>query len=82
MSAGGEARCIPVGWWGDPEAPAVLFCLGDPTAVNRHPTVALIGTRSPTRYGIGVAAQFGADLGGSRGERRLWARARYRRRGA
>jgi len=47
---------------GDPDAPAVLFCLGNPAAVNRHPTVALVGTRSPTRYGIGVAAQFGADL--------------------
>jgi DNA processing protein len=47
---------------GDPEAPPVLFCLGDPTAIERHPTVALVGTRSPTRYGIGVAAQFGADL--------------------
>jgi DNA processing protein len=46
----------------DPSAPAVLFCLGDSTAVSRHPTVALVGTRSPTRYGIGVAAQFGADL--------------------
>jgi DNA processing protein len=47
---------------GDPEAPAVLFCQGDPAAVSAHPTVALVGTRSPTRYGIGVAAQFGADL--------------------
>jgi DNA processing protein len=47
---------------GDPQAPPVLFCLGDPTAIERHPTVALVGTRSPTRYGIGVAAQFGADL--------------------
>jgi DNA processing protein len=47
---------------GDPEAPAVLFWLGEPTVANRHPTVALVGTRSPTRYGIGVAAQFGADL--------------------
>jgi DNA processing protein len=47
---------------GDPEAPPVLFCLGDPTAVTAYPTVALVGTRSPTRYGIGVAAQFGADL--------------------
>jgi DNA processing protein len=47
---------------GDPDAPAVLFCLGDPAAVNAHPTVGLVGTRSPTRYGIGVAAQFGADL--------------------
>src|SRR6202044_2689526 len=47
---------------GDQDAPAVLFCLGAPAAVNRYPTVALVGTRSPTRYGIGVAAQFGADL--------------------
>jgi DNA processing protein len=47
---------------GDPEAPPVLFCQGDPTTLDRHPTVALVGTRSPTRYGIGVAAQFGADL--------------------
>jgi DNA processing protein len=47
---------------GDPEAPPVLFCLGDPTTLDRHPTAALVGTRSPTRYGIGVAAQFGADL--------------------
>ncbi len=46
----------------DPDAPAVLFCQGDPEAVHSHPTVALVGTRSPTRYGIGVAAQFGADL--------------------
>jgi DNA processing protein len=46
----------------DPEAPAVLFCVGDPATSDRHPTVALVGTRSPTRYGIGVAAQFGADL--------------------
>ena len=46
----------------DPQAPAVLFCLGDPAALGRAPTVALVGTRAPTRYGIGVAAQFGADL--------------------
>jgi DNA processing protein len=46
----------------DPGAPAVLFCQGDPEVVDRYPTVALVGTRSPTRYGIGVAAQFGADL--------------------
>jgi DNA processing protein len=47
---------------GDPEAPAVLFCQGDPAVINRNPTVAIVGTRSPTRYGIGVAAQFAADL--------------------
>ncbi len=46
----------------DPEAPALLFCLGDPAALDMAPTVALVGTRAPTRYGIGVAAQFGADL--------------------
>jgi DNA processing protein len=47
---------------GDPDAPAVLFCRGNPDALSQWPTVALVGTRSPTRYGIGVAAQFGADL--------------------
>jgi DNA processing protein len=47
---------------GDPEAPAVLFCRGNPTVINQQATVALVGTRSPTRYGIGVAAQLGADL--------------------
>ena len=67
-----EEKGIEVCWRGspgyparlenDPDAPAVLFCQGDPTAVSTHPTVALVGTRSPTRYGIGVAAQFGADL--------------------
>ena len=67
-----EEKGIEVCWHGgpgyparlenDPDAPAVLFCQGDPAAVSTHPTVALVGTRSPTRYGIGVAAQFGADL--------------------
>jgi DNA processing protein len=50
---------------GDPQAPAVLFCRGDPAALDAAPTVALVGTRAPTRYGIGVAAQLGADLSGS-----------------
>jgi len=45
-----------------PGAPALLFCLGDPSVLNSAPTVALVGTRAPTRYGIGVAAQLGADL--------------------
>ncbi len=49
----------------DPQAPALLFCLGDPAALDMAPTVALVGTRAPTRYGIGVAAQFGADLSAS-----------------
>jgi DNA processing protein len=46
----------------DPQAPVLLFCLGDPGVLGETPTVALVGTRAPTRYGIGVAAQFGADL--------------------
>ena len=46
----------------DPQGPAVLFCLGDPSALRANATVALVGTRAPTRYGIGVAAQLGADL--------------------
>jgi DNA processing protein len=46
----------------DPQAPALLFCLGNPAVLRDTPTVALIGTRAPTRYGIGVAAQLGADL--------------------
>jgi DNA processing protein len=46
----------------DPMAPPLLFCKGDPNVLNRVPTVALVGTRAPTRYGVGVAAQLGADL--------------------
>jgi len=46
----------------DPQRPALLFCLGDPATLNGAPTVALVGTRAPTRYGIGVAAQLAADL--------------------
>jgi DNA processing protein len=45
-----------------PGAPAILFCLGNAAALDGAPTVALVGTRAPTRYGIGVAAQLGADL--------------------
>ena len=46
----------------DPEAPAVLFSLGDPTVLDSAGRVAIVGTRSATRYGLGVAAQLGADL--------------------
>jgi len=52
----------PVRLADDPQAPVLLFCLGDPVVLGAAPTVALVGTRAPTRYGIGVAAQFGADL--------------------
>ncbi|HEX3946694.1 MAG TPA: DNA-processing protein DprA [Acidimicrobiales bacterium] len=46
----------------DPEAPAVLFAVGDLGLLDRFPRVAVVGTRSATRYGLGVAAQIGADL--------------------
>jgi DNA processing protein len=46
----------------DPSGFPLLFCKGDPGVLNRTPTVALVGTRAPTRYGIGIAAQLGADL--------------------
>lgn len=57
----GDAR-YPESLAADPGAPAVLFALGDPTVVDRYPRVAVVGTRSATRYGLGVAAQLGADL--------------------
>ncbi|MHB8219195.1 MAG: DNA-processing protein DprA [Acidimicrobiales bacterium] len=47
---------------GDGEAPAVLFILGDVGVVDRYPRAAVVGTRSATRYGLGVAAHLGADL--------------------
>lgn len=46
----------------DPQAPAVLFSLGAPMVLDAAPRVAIVGTRSATRYGLGVAAQLGADL--------------------
>ncbi|MHB1485956.1 MAG: DNA-processing protein DprA [Acidimicrobiales bacterium] len=45
----------------DPQAPAVLFCLGEESALNAR-RIAIVGTRSCTRYGAGVAADFGAGL--------------------
>jgi DNA processing protein len=45
-----------------PKAPAVVFCRGSIGVMSDRPTAAIIGTRSPTRYGVGVAAQLGAEL--------------------
>lgn len=50
----------------DPAAPPVLFFRGDPAALERHPRVAVVGTRRATRYGLGVAAQLGAELSTSK----------------
>jgi DNA processing protein len=46
-------------------APPVLFSSGDPSPVDAFPTVAIVGTRTCTRYGLGVAAQLGAELAAS-----------------
>ncbi|HLI43295.1 MAG TPA: DNA-processing protein DprA [Acidimicrobiales bacterium] len=46
---------------GDDEAPEVLFAHGDLGAA-RGPTVAVVGTRRATGYGIEVASELGADL--------------------
>lgn len=47
---------------GDPGAPAVLFALGDPSVIEERPRVAIVGTRSPTPYGLNVASDIAADL--------------------
>ena len=55
-------RGYPAALAGDVEAPAVLFAIGDPLVLDRHPRVAIVGTRSATRYGLGIAADLGAEL--------------------
>jgi DNA processing protein len=57
----GTAR-YPRGLEADPGAPAVLFALGDPTRVDGLPRVAIVGTRSPTHYGLQVASELSAEL--------------------
>ena len=52
----------PAALGSDPEAPSALFYHGDPSVIDRHPIATIVGTRSATRYGLGVAAQLGADL--------------------
>jgi DNA processing protein len=46
----------------DREAPAVLFALGDARSCDGLPRVAIVGTRSATPYGLGVATELGRDL--------------------
>jgi DNA protecting protein DprA len=49
---------------GDPGAPAVLFALGDPAAAEDRPRVAIVGTRSPTPYGLQVTSEVASELAG------------------
>jgi len=46
----------------DRQAPAVLFSTGDVTALEGRPRVAVVGTRSATQYGLGMASELGRDL--------------------
>lgn len=71
---GGAHRRAGIGvvWWGspdypqaladDPDSPGVLFARGSVGDVGRLPAVAIVGTRSATRYGLGVASQLGSEL--------------------
>jgi DNA processing protein len=56
------APAYPDGLTDDRDAPGVIFHRGDLATVGPFPRVAVVGTRSATRYGLGVAAQLGADL--------------------
>jgi DNA processing protein len=46
----------------DDEAPPVLFALGDASRLDGRPRVAVVGTRSATSYGRGMATELGRDL--------------------
>jgi DNA processing protein len=46
---------------GDIEPPAVLFLKGDPAAIS-GPRVAIVGTRTASRYGLDIAYEFGRAL--------------------
>lgn len=52
----------PAALVGDPGAPAVLCASGDPSVLEARPAVAVVGTRSATRYGTRVASDFGRGL--------------------
>lgn len=52
----------PVRLVGDRGQPAVLFARGDPSCVDRRPSAAIVGTRSATHYGRGMAAEIAGEL--------------------
>ncbi len=53
-----------------PLRPLVLFVRGDPAALARTPCAAVVGSRTPTPYGIGAAEQLAAAL--ARAGTTLW----------
>ncbi len=44
------------------DAPAVLYCTGDPWLLNRAPAVGMIGSRRPSQYGAQAAEFVGRPL--------------------
>jgi DNA processing protein len=52
----------PVDLADDPEAPAVLFAVGHLGVCDGAPRVTVVGTRSATPYGLGIASEFGQGL--------------------
>lgn len=55
------AEDYPAALVDDPDPPPILFWRGDPQALGR-PSVAIVGTRRCTAYGIDVARALGRDL--------------------
>jgi DNA processing protein len=53
-----------------PLRPLVLFVRGDPGALVRAPSIAVVGSRTPTPYGIGTATQLSTML--ARAGTTLW----------
>jgi len=49
----------------DIDSPEILFCLGQSEVLVGRPRVAVVGTRSATRYGADVASDLGAGLAAS-----------------
>ena len=47
------------------DAPPVLFCTGDASALNAPHTVGMIGSRRPSAYGVEAAAALGDALAGA-----------------
>jgi DNA processing protein len=48
-----------------PDGPPILFCIGDPAVFDARARVAVVGTRSATRYGMEVATELGSGLAAS-----------------
>jgi DNA processing protein len=55
------SRAYPAPLVDDIEPPAILFHCGDPSVIA-GPRVAIVGTRSATRYGVDIAYEFGFQL--------------------